>query len=45
VHGFLHLLGHDHDNRRAAQTMERLEVDILAGLDVPDPYAARHARS
>jgi probable rRNA maturation factor len=43
VHGFLHLLGYDHDNARAARKMERLEVDILARLRIPDPYAARHA--
>ena len=38
VHGFLHLLGHDHETDREARTMERLEVKILAGLRVPDPY-------
>jgi probable rRNA maturation factor len=43
VHGFLHLLGYDHDNERAARKMERLEVQILARLDVPDPYATHHA--
>lgn len=38
VHGFLHLLGYDHETDREARTMERLEVKILAGLRVPDPY-------
>jgi probable rRNA maturation factor len=38
VHGFLHLLGYDHETDRDARTMERLEVKILAGLRVPDPY-------
>ena len=39
VHGFLHLLGYDHENDRDAQTMERLERKILKRLAVPDPYA------
>jgi probable rRNA maturation factor len=39
VHGFLHLIGHDHDNDHDAQAMERLERRILAGLGIPDPYA------
>ena len=41
VHGFLHLLGYDHESDTEAETMERLERDILACLDVPDPYATR----
>jgi probable rRNA maturation factor len=41
VHGFLHLLGYDHATYRDAKKMERLEVDILARLDVPDPYVTR----
>ena len=39
IHGFLHLVGHDHENERDAKRMELLEVKILAGLGVPDPYA------
>ena len=39
VHGFLHLLGYDHENDRDARKMERFETEILATLDVPDPYA------
>lgn len=41
VHGFLHLLGYDHDVDARAEAMEALEVQILAGLGVPDPYALR----
>jgi probable rRNA maturation factor len=41
VHGFLHLLGYDHDSDSAAEEMERLESRILAQLAVPDPYLAR----
>ena len=38
VHGFLHLLGYDHERAKAADTMERLERDILRRLAIPDPY-------
>ena len=38
VHGFLHLLGYDHDSEAAAGTMEQLERVILARLGVSDPY-------
>src|SRR5262245_22042828 len=38
VHGFLHLLGYDHDSDAEADAMERLEARILARLDVPDPH-------
>jgi probable rRNA maturation factor len=38
VHGALHLLGYDHLQPSEAETMERREVEILAGLGVPDPY-------
>jgi probable rRNA maturation factor len=41
VHGFLHLLGYDHESDTDAEVMERLEREILAKLGVPDPYAAR----
>jgi probable rRNA maturation factor len=40
VHGFLHLLGYDHERNAAANDMEALETAILARLDVPDPYLA-----
>jgi probable rRNA maturation factor len=39
VHGFLHLLGYDHENDRDAEKMERLERKILKRLAIPDPYA------
>jgi probable rRNA maturation factor len=41
VHGFLHLLGYDHDSDPAAEDMERLEADILARFDIPNPYTVR----
>ena len=39
VHGVLHLLGYDHEAMPEAETMERAEVHILAGLGIADPYA------
>jgi probable rRNA maturation factor len=39
VHGFLHLIGHDHATEAEAVVMERLETAILAGIGVADPYA------
>lgn len=38
VHATLHLLGHDHQNDTEAEVMERLEVEILGKLGLPDPY-------
>jgi len=38
VHGMLHLLGYDHQTRADAETMERLEISVLAAIDVPNPY-------
>jgi hypothetical protein len=40
VHGFLHLMGYDHESEAQAETMESLERVILARLAVPDPYGA-----
>lgn len=41
VHGVLHLLGHDHEKTSEARKMEQVEVEVLSGLGVPDPYEAR----
>jgi probable rRNA maturation factor len=41
VHGFLHLIGYDHENDAGADAMEGLEREILAQLGIPDPYADR----
>jgi probable rRNA maturation factor len=38
VHGFLHLLGYDHVRKPDAETMERIERDVLQRLAIPDPY-------
>jgi probable rRNA maturation factor len=39
VHGFLHLMGYDHEEDDDADEMEALERTILAELGIPDPYA------
>jgi probable rRNA maturation factor len=41
VHGFLHLIGYDHEKDDDAETMETLEAEILAQLGIPDPYTDR----
>jgi probable rRNA maturation factor len=41
VHGFLHLIGYDHETDDEAGEMEALETEILAQLGIPDPYADR----
>src|SRR6202045_1311979 len=41
VHGFLHLIGYDHENDDDAEAMETLERGILAQLGIPDPYTDR----
>lgn len=39
VHGVLHLLGFDHELGQAEQDeMESFEIEILAGLHLPNPY-------
>jgi probable rRNA maturation factor len=38
IHGTLHLLGYDHIEDEEAEVMEKLEKEILATLDIPDPY-------
>lgn len=41
LHGFLHLLGYDHENRRCARLMEGLEIAILSDMGIPNPYLLR----
>jgi probable rRNA maturation factor len=38
VHGVLHLMGLDHESADEAEEMEALERDLLARLDIADPY-------
>lgn len=39
VHGFLHLIGYDHENPADAEAMEARERTILASIGIEDPYA------
>lgn len=39
IHGFLHLVGYDHETDDEAEEMEDMERRILAGLAILDPYA------
>jgi len=43
VHGVLHLAGYDHETEAEAAEMEPLEVRILAGLSIADPYGEQPA--
>ena len=38
VHGFLHLLGYDHQSEDQAHTMENLEICILKEMHINNPY-------
>jgi probable rRNA maturation factor len=38
IHGLLHLLGYDHADDATAEAMERLEIQAMARLGLPDPY-------
>jgi len=39
AHGFLHLIGYDHETDEDAERMEALETQTLVRLGVGDPYA------
>lgn len=39
VHGILHLLGYDHQSEAEAREMESLEIRLLDGLGIGNPYA------
>jgi probable rRNA maturation factor len=41
AHGFLHLIGYDHQTDEEAERMEALETRILAQLGAADPYALK----
>jgi probable rRNA maturation factor len=39
IHGYLHLVGFDHETDAEADRMEHLETRILSSLGIADPYA------
>jgi probable rRNA maturation factor len=39
VHGVLHAQGYDHETDEEAAEMEQIEIELLAGLKMPNPYA------
>jgi probable rRNA maturation factor len=41
VHGFLHLIGYDHQTDSQAAEMEGLESKVMTRLNMPDPYLSR----
>jgi len=43
VHGFLHLIGFDHETDAQAEEMIGLESSIMMRLNMPDPYVARES--
>ena len=42
VHGFLHLIGLDHENDDDADSMEAIEIRILKNLGIDNPYLSHH---
>lgn len=38
LHGLLHLIGYDHEDAADREEMERVEIHILAGLGIDNPY-------
>lgn len=43
VHGFLHVLGFDHQTDEEAEEMEGLEIEILAAFSIDNPYDEKEA--
>ena len=41
VHGFLHLIGHDHQTDAEADAMEAIESRVMIAMNMPDPWLSR----
>ncbi|HEY4317967.1 MAG TPA: rRNA maturation RNase YbeY [Herbaspirillum sp.] len=39
LHGVLHAQGYDHESDAEAAEMEQIEIELLAALRIPNPYA------
>lgn len=44
VHGFMHLLGYDHEVDEEAEAMEAMEIRVLQRMGVDDPYRGAHRK-
>lgn len=44
VHGYLHLVGYDHERHSDAEKMKAMERKVLRRLAIPDPYRLPPAR-
>jgi len=42
IHGLLHLQGYDHETEPEAELMESLEIDLLAELNINNPYISNN---
>tara|TARA_B100000780_G_scaffold276285_1_gene244572 strand:- start:835 stop:1284 length:450 start_codon:yes stop_codon:yes gene_type:complete len=40
IHGYLHLLGYDHEDDKEAKKMEAKEIRVLNRLGFPNPYTS-----
>jgi len=40
IHGYLHLIGYDHENDKEAIKMEAKEIGVLGRLGFPNPYTS-----
>lgn len=38
LHSILHLIGHDHEEKKMAEEMENIEIKILKKLGIKNPY-------
>jgi probable rRNA maturation factor len=38
LHALLHLIGYDHQSKDDAAKMEKLEIEMLGKLNIPNPY-------
>lgn len=41
IHGILHLLGYDHEDKDEAKRMENIEIELLESLNISNPYMVR----